>query len=274
MLLYSDGGSELMAEVMQHGASVTEAEIRVGTVFGIRNTANDAQGVTEVTEVESARASLIRSRNGHRINWRLLAAARQEAAGQAKKAKERAGKGANIFEFMDALREYDVPEEKEAQRFAEEAGRTAELCGQCGRAFDEGAAVYFAPKVYVGMATLVGKPRFQSTAVCEGCAPKCLLERGHDRTGWHMFIDEPCDTCGRQVVSRTTHGMYRLRRHVFCCARCQWTHHNTVRNERGARDREKVCEVCGEEFTAKRVDAKTCAPACKQKAYRRRRARV
>jgi len=39
-----------------------------------------------------------------------------------------------------------------------------------------------------------------------------------------------------------------------------------------ARDREKVCGVCGEEFTAKRVDAKTCSPACKQKAYRRRRA--
>ena len=258
-----------MAEATQHGASVTEAEIRAGTVFGTRNTADDAQGVTDA---ESARASLIRSRNRHRINWRFLAAARQEAAGQVKKAKERAGKGAAFFEFLDALYECDVPEEKEAQRLAEEASRTAEQCGQCGRAFGEGAAVYFAPKVYVGMATLVREPRFQSTAVCEGCAPKYLLEREHDRTGWYTFINEPCGTCGRQVVSRTTHGMYRLRRHVFCCARCQWTHHNTVRNERGARAREKLCEACGEEFTAKRADAKTCSPACKQKAYRRRRA--
>jgi predicted nucleic acid-binding Zn ribbon protein len=33
----------------------------------------------------------------------------------------------------------------------------------------------------------------------------------------------------------------------------------------------KVCEVCGEEFTATRRDQKTCSRACKQKAYRRRR---
>jgi len=33
---------------------------------------------------------------------------------------------------------------------------------------------------------------------------------------------------------------------------------------------EKTCEVCGEQFTATRRDAKTCSPACKQKAYRQR----
>ena len=35
-------------------------------------------------------------------------------------------------------------------------------------------------------------------------------------------------------------------------------------------DRQKVCEVCGEEFTATRRDAKTCSARCKQKAYRQR----
>ena len=34
--------------------------------------------------------------------------------------------------------------------------------------------------------------------------------------------------------------------------------------------REKVCEVCGEAFTATRRVAKTCSAACGQKAYRRR----
>jgi hypothetical protein len=41
-----------------------------------------------------------------------------------------------------------------------------------------------------------------------------------------------------------------------------------VRKEKRAEERKKVCEVCGEEFTATRRDAKTCSKACKQKAYR------
>jgi hypothetical protein len=34
-----------------------------------------------------------------------------------------------------------------------------------------------------------------------------------------------------------------------------------IRMVRG--DRQKVCEVCGEEFTASRRDAKTCSARCK-----------
>jgi formylmethanofuran dehydrogenase subunit E len=63
---------------------------------------------------------------------------------------------------------------------------------------------------------------------------------------------------------------------VFCCDRCRSKWHNRrhsqVRKQQRQRYLAKACEVCGEEFTAKRVDAKTCSPACKQKAYRRRRA--
>jgi predicted nucleic acid-binding Zn ribbon protein len=40
------------------------------------------------------------------------------------------------------------------------------------------------------------------------------------------------------------------------------------------RDRQKVCEVCGKEFTATRRDAKTCSARCKQEAYRQRRKEV
>jgi hypothetical protein len=35
-------------------------------------------------------------------------------------------------------------------------------------------------------------------------------------------------------------------------------------------DRQKVCEDCGEKFTASRRDAKTCSVGCKQEAYRQR----
>lgn len=79
----------------------------------------------------------------------------------------------------------------------------------------------------------------------------------------------PCDTCERLVVWRFT-GRDHYRRHVFCSERCQWTYYNTARNERAACAREKVCEACGQSFTATRRDAKTCSAACKQKAYRQR----
>jgi hypothetical protein len=35
-----------------------------------------------------------------------------------------------------------------------------------------------------------------------------------------------------------------------------------------------VCEICGEEFTASRRDAKTCSVGCKQKVYRQRKKEV
>jgi hypothetical protein len=39
-------------------------------------------------------------------------------------------------------------------------------------------------------------------------------------------------------------------------------------------DRQKVWEICGENFTASRRDTKTCSDRCKQKAYRRRKKEV
>ncbi len=45
---------------------------------------------------------------------------------------------------------------------------------------------------------------------------------------------------------------------------------NQYRAVLAAHTREKVCEVCSEEFTATRAHAKTCSPACKQKGYRQR----
>jgi len=47
-----------------------------------------------------------------------------------------------------------------------------------------------------------------------------------------------------------------------------------MRKEKRAEERSKVCEVCGEEFTATRRDSKTCSDGCRQKAYRRRKKEV
>ncbi len=57
-----------------------------------------------------------------------------------------------------------------------------------------------------------------------------------------------------------------------CCNACARKIHGRNRRERLARRRTRECEVCGETFTPPRSDAKTCSPACRQKAYRRRRA--
>ena len=157
---------------------------------------------------------------------------------------------------------------RNAFRRAREAGRTAEICGKCGRDLQPGERVYVAC-VWAGYAAFGGYTR-RYAPVCAGCAPPSMKGEGRyydprlDRCEEH-----PCDACGRPVVWRTT-GRDHYRRRVFCCERCRWTYHNGVRNERNARAREKACEVCGEGFTASRRDAKTCSPPCKQKAYRRR----
>ncbi len=225
-----------------------------------------------VTGDESARGLLVNNRNLHRIDWRLLQAAKVEAAEQVKKAREEVGKGANILAFMDALDRHAVPEEEEASRRVREAQKTAQSCGQCGRRIEDGAPVYIAPKLYTGIAVLVRLPNFHRAPVCADCAPGDITERKttYGDHAYNVHVDEPCGSCGRPVVLKTTYGLYNRRRRFFCCERCQWTYYNTARNERAARAREKVCEVCGESFTAARADARTCSPACKQKAYRQR----
>jgi len=83
----------------------------------------------------------------------------------------------------------------------------------------------------------------------------------HIRVSW-------CDHCKRGVYYMTATAysdeegdLYR--RPTYCSLACRQAHR--------ARAREKVCGVCGEAFTATRADAKTCSPACRQKAYRLRR---
>ena len=67
------------------------------------------------------------------------------------------------------------------------------------------------------------------------------------------------------MVSRLA--LWELQR-TLCSGPCRRAYHKQVRKEKRAEERKKVCEVCGEEFTATRRDAKTCSKACKQKAYR------
>ncbi len=261
---------------MEGGVSVTDtnylagATITSGNVTRVESapgeTINNGNAGSGVTGTESFRARLIKTRNDRRIWRELLAAGRREAAADLAKAKDAVGGAADFCALLVELGKYDVPEEEEAWAKARLARKTAEVCGQCYRPLGPAETVYVDSDVYVGIARLVGRPRYERTSKCEECAPAYMREPDAWRP---RFRKSPCNWCERSVVYKASSRDY-YDRHVFCCARCQWTRYNGARNERNARAREKVCEVCERPFTAARRDAKTCSPACKQKAYRRR----
>jgi hypothetical protein len=161
-------------------------------------------------------------------------------------------------------------EEDDARELACEARKTAEWCGCCGRKLPPEEPAYFGSRVYVGMWALywdrVSKPqlcklRYERTVLCGSCAPEWLSPERDD------VVTQLCAHCERPMVSRLE--LSELRR-TLCSDPCRRAYHNQVRKEKRAEVRKKVCEVCGEEFTATRRDAKTCSKACKQKAYRGR----
>jgi hypothetical protein len=106
---------------------------------------------------------------------------------------------------------------------------------------------------------------------CFDCAHVPLVDVGRvwwpDRCTPHRYHGGTCGTCGRRV---TKESHKRHLTHFFCCERCEYAHYTRQRAKRRVAAREKVCEVCSKGFTASRKDAKTCSPACKQKAYRER----
>ncbi len=160
---------------------------------------------------------------------------------------------------------YDRCKECAASRAAERRKRydlaaaaqeSAETCGRCGRALASGVAVV------IRSMTGITRGRWLVPVCCQCARIRKDASKGH-----------PCDECGRPVILELS---ARRRRGVFCCGRHRrkWFNHyyNEQRKARIRPHLEKICEVCGEDFTASRVDAKACSPACKQKAYRRRRA--
>jgi hypothetical protein len=177
---------------------------------------------------------------------------------------------------LDSIIELDLVsgaaiEEWEAGELAREARATARWCGCCGRELSSQEPAYFGAEVYVGMRPLdwnrVSKPRicqplYERTVLCDACAPEWLSPDRDD------VVTQLCAHCERPMVARLH--LSNLRR-TFCSDSCQQAYHNQRRKEERAEERKKVCEVCGEEFTATRRDAKTCpGGACKQKAYRQR----
>jgi hypothetical protein len=183
------------------------------------------------------------------------------------------------YGVLDSIIELDFVsgaaiEEWQAGELAREARATAGWCGSCGRELPSHESTYFGAEVYVGMRPLdwnrVSKPRicqplYERTVLCGSCAPEWLSSERDD------VVTQLCAYCERPMVSRLD--LSELRR-TLCSDPCRRAYQNQVRKERRTEERNKVCEVCGEEFTATRRDAKTCSARCKQKAYRQRRKEV
>jgi len=180
---------------------------------------------------------------------------------------------------LDSIIELDfvrgvAEEEWEARELAREARANARWCGCCGRDLLSQEPAYLGAKVYVGMSPLdwdrVSKPRIcqplhERTVLCDACAPEWLSPERDD------VVTQLCAHCERPMVSRLE--LSELRR-TYCSDPCRQAYRNQLRKEQRAKERKKVCEGCGEEFTATRRDAKTCSDGCKQKAYRRRKKEV
>ncbi len=85
------------------------------------------------------------------------------------------------------------------------------------------------------------------------------------------MVTQLCAYCERPMIYLLS--LESLRR-TLCSDTCKEAFRNQTRRDRRAVEREKVCEVCGQGFTATRKDAKTCSGKCKQVAYRRRKREV
>ena len=239
---------------------------------------------------DSARARLIRTRRGTWIDESLLPDARQEFSENLRVAYEAVGEDvakelrgnvrpALVLQALDTLLEqapdYRLPEEEGARKLAQEARKTAAVCGCCGRELSAHEPAYFGARVYVGMQELnwrsllpysplklhVGEPDYTKTVLCGSCAPEWLSPDMDD------VVTQLCAHCERLMVLRLN--LSSLGR-TFCSDACRQNYHNQLRNEKRAEERKKVCTVCGEGFIPDRRDAKTCSRKCKQKAYRER----
>jgi hypothetical protein len=96
--------------------------------------------------------------------------------------------------------------------------------------------------------------------VCEQC-----------RADWKEFRGaEPCENCGRPVHQQDGQ-RWHLR--TFCCSTCERAVRVTAAREQRSDARgTRKCKTCGETFEPTRTDARYCTPACRQRAYRGRKA--
>jgi hypothetical protein len=134
--------------------------------------------------------------------------------------------------------------------------RDRALCNRCGRRFDDVETVYITryPTIEPGYTQACPYP------LCEPCAGTLRLLLTMPRT---------CAFCGRSICF-ACNSSYRQR---FCCKLCAIREANgKVSAKRAARRAKLICHGCGDAFAPARADARYHSNACRQRAYRQRKA--
>jgi hypothetical protein len=142
-------------------------------------------------------------------------------------------------DFLDRLADQD---------FKKGAVEKAQWCGRCGTDLGPDATVWLAGEPR----PMTWNLRWYILPVCEAC------HSGHQRhptTLQCRYCDRYMKGDGRWVRQRST-----------CSYRC------TRLARQGARREPRPCDECGEVFPPTRADGRYCPPACRQKAYRARKA--
>ncbi len=119
-------------------------------------------------------------------------------------------------------------------------------------------------------------PGYAQTHGCQSCVDEALnveiASRGFSlRHAFRVLSGKPkttarpswCARCNRSLyVVTATPYKETYSRSYFCSDHC--------RTASRPAQKQIACEVCEASFTPKRADAKTCSPACRQRAYRSR----
>lgn len=156
-------------------------------------------------------------------------------------------------EFAQWLRSIPAaPANQRAER-AFEAAERAEWCARCGRDLDPVEPVWWHGRL--------GPRRRNVAPVGECCRLPDYVTRDH---GWYAQ-QQACEACGRAVWHRWPS------RQPVCCEQHRYKAQAARRSaERHQARADRECVGCGSTFTPARSDARYCSPACRQRAYRRR----
>lgn len=142
----------------------------------------------------------------------------------------------------------------------------ASICCRCGRGIAPGAAVWMLRCRLIWPLTIVNIVDDRLGAGCTGCAGARKIAC----TGC-------CPGCKRAVyliADELSENRNCRPPAFFCSNRCRNRVYGARFRRRHSRPKTvhalAACRVCGCNFEPKRSDAKTCSPACRQKAYRER----
>jgi hypothetical protein len=168
--------------------------------------------------------------------------------------KQLTGAGPSLYPTPEQRAEWDRRSREYILRLSQ-AKADAAICAHCGEAIAPQGPVWLGTIYYPGNCIVA---RCQAP-LCAGCRNYLC------RVSYEPF-PRRCEGCSRDIYLQVTH---RRRRYVACSEKCR---KECCRKDAllQKEERKRNCVCCGREFLPPRSDARTCSPACRQRAYRRR----